>query len=358
MKKRWRIRDTRKGRRGYFANELFGAGFMALCGVVWLAAFVLLIIVEPIDDPGDVVALFGALLAGVVCTTGGTVFVRSTLKEMRTREDRVWLDGADLWWIRHRPKERGAEPSRVTRAEIVEVRLSAGDRAVVVRALDGTDHTVTDVGSRDDRAALAQAIGGAIEAATAVVHPQLPPDLPARWRYEDRSDSSVVIWRRPVPGRWWPIPAVAFLVICDGSALVGAVSDRWIAPTILSLFVALGLLLALTVREVSLTRPGLVVYNGRLATVRVGARSGEVVTDPSRAVAVELRRSRWTGRVRLGALLESGQLDRVMAGWRRRRIARLARWLADRADVPLRTPRRGVDGGSDRDDVASNLVRR
>src|SRR5688500_15487709 len=65
---------------------------------------------------------------------------------------RVWLDDLDLWWRRH----HDAEPTCVERSDVVEV--GAGERTVVVRTVDGVEHTVTDLGTPAERVALATAI--------------------------------------------------------------------------------------------------------------------------------------------------------------------------------------------------------
>lgn len=50
---RWRIREPLAGRRGYFANELFGSALIVLCGVAGFGIGVLLVAVGPVDGPGD-----------------------------------------------------------------------------------------------------------------------------------------------------------------------------------------------------------------------------------------------------------------------------------------------------------------
>jgi hypothetical protein len=90
---------------------------------------------------------------------------------------------------------------------------------------------------------------------------------------------------------------------------------------------------------------------GRLETVRVASLEGSAWDGPRRVVALDFdRRIGPVGlRARLYAVLENGEHLKIMAGGTRATI-RFARWLADRADLPVRH--------SDRDDVASGLVRR
>ncbi|WP_204007109.1 hypothetical protein [Virgisporangium aurantiacum] len=111
---------------------------------------------SPITDMGDVAGFVMVHLPAVVFLLGGGLWLRSSLAHLRRWEDRAWLEGPDLWWIRHHPASPGAEPNRVTVADICQVRLSDDDSRVVVRAVDGTDHSVTHLGTAAERAALVE----------------------------------------------------------------------------------------------------------------------------------------------------------------------------------------------------------
>ena len=93
----------------------------------------------------------------------------------------------------------------------------------------------------------------------------------------------------------------------------------------------IGGVVALVVREVHLTRPGWVARVGRLDAVRVRARKGDAVEAPRRGRPAPASPH---GYARLDATLEDGRRRRIVAG-RSGRIAGFARWLSDRADLPL-----------------------
>jgi hypothetical protein len=115
---------------------------------------------------------------------------------------------------------------------------------------------------------------------------EVPPDLPFRW-----ARAGGRLWRRPFPG---------------------------LLPWVESAFRPVG--------------TGWEVRPGRLAAVDVETRTGDVVGAPRRVVALGLDRHRRTGRVRLSALLDDERQETIMKGWR---VTGFARWLADRADLPL-----------------------
>ena len=102
----------------------------------------------------------------VACLLGGGLWLRSSIAQLRPWEDRAWIEGPDLWWIRHHPARPGAEPTRVTVADIRQVRL-ADDARVVVRTVDGTDHPVTDLGTAAERVALVEELSVVVGAAGA-----------------------------------------------------------------------------------------------------------------------------------------------------------------------------------------------
>jgi hypothetical protein len=64
--------------------------------------------------------------------------VLSSVRGFRPARDRIWVDDGYLLWIRWHHGTYRTEPSRVAVADIVEVRLTEGDRAVVVRTEDET----------------------------------------------------------------------------------------------------------------------------------------------------------------------------------------------------------------------------
>lgn len=134
----------------------------------------------------------------------GSAVVLASVRGLRPVRDRIWVDDGYLVWIRWHPGTYITEPSRVAVADIVEVRLTEGDRAVVVRTEDGVDHTVTDLGTASERIGLATAIGAAIGPGATRVHPEQPHRLPLLWGYrrtDDRTDDGTALtWRRPVPG--------------------------------------------------------------------------------------------------------------------------------------------------------------
>jgi len=72
---------------------------------------------------------------------------------------------------------------------------------------------------------------------------------------------------------------------------------------------------------------------GRLETVRVWSLEGVPSGEPRRVVALDLHRR--PGRARLHAVLDDGNRLKIMAGGGGT-TTRVARWLADRADLPLR----------------------
>ena len=291
---------------------------------------VLALVVDSVDSIGDVVGILCGGLVSVAGAVGSGAWTWDSLRASRAWEDRVWLDDTDLWWHRHHPRE--PEPTRVARADIVEVRLGKGDSTLVVRTVDGVDHTVTDLGTAADRIALGTAIGDLVASGVARIHPELPPAPPSGWRTRSEPTGTLV-WRRPAPARPWLLGLGVYFGGGLGLAgIVTRVGSRWPFVAYLLVLALIGGVVALVVREVHLTRPGWVARVGRLDAVRVRARKGDAVEAPRRVVALHLRRR--TGYARLDATLEDGRRRRIVAG-RSGRIAGFARWLSDRADLPL-----------------------
>ncbi|GAA0900517.1 hypothetical protein GCM10009557_76590 [Virgisporangium ochraceum] len=313
----------------------------------------------PVAIGGPFLAL-GATLAVV----GGALFV-SGLRRGRPHEDRVWADDTDLWWVRHRPRVADAEPARVARRDIVEVRLSADDRAVVVGTSDGADHLVTDLGTLADRTALIAAIGATVAPRTARIDPASPLTLPRRWRglsgvsgarFPERSPEApqgTLIWRRPHLARF-PVFGIGSLLPFVGSLkLFASAPPAWESAAALPLFVTGGVVMVVFLGEPIHTCSGWLVGTGRLEVVEIRARSGEVMGEPRRITALDLRPGRRAGRMRLDAVLADDERRRVMAGPAGRVVA-VAGWLTDRADLPLTGADRGVIGMT----VASEQVNR
>jgi hypothetical protein len=231
--------------------------------------------------------------------------------------DRIWIDDGYLLWIRWHPGTYRTGPNHVAVTDIVEVGLSDGDAAVVVRTADGGEHSLTDLGTPSERIRLATAIGAAIGPAATRVHPEQPPGL-ALWGRQRAGDGAALIWRRPVPGYRWAVLAVAF---------AGAVA---LARTVLVIVClpAVAVLCYWVEAAFNPTGTGWLVRVGRLDAVRIDTRTGIQIGAPRRVVALELRRNG-----ALHAKFGDGRRRRIAFG--RSRVTDLARWLADRADVPL-----------------------
>ncbi|GAA0951819.1 hypothetical protein [Virgisporangium aurantiacum] len=188
----WRIREPRRGeqrrtRLGTRRRELVdqrraGIGIAGV-GVFWIVLPSVLFAVVPDRDGGDVAGLITWLVIAPAFVALGRMMARDAHRELRRVEDRAWLGDRFLCWSRH---DR-AEPTCVERSDVVEV--GTLDRAVVVRTVDGVEHTVTDLGTPAERRALATAIGEALAG-------EVPPGLPFRW-----TQVGDQLWRRP-SHRW------------------------------------------------------------------------------------------------------------------------------------------------------------
>jgi hypothetical protein len=334
---RWRVKRSLAGRRGDIANELVSGSIMLVYGLAAVGLGVLLIVFMWPPSVGEAAGSLVWALGGVVLITVCVVSVRAPLRELRRREDRVWLDEADLWWTRHRPAVPGAEPERVSRAEIVRVRLADDDAVVVVDTADGIEHVLTDLGSLADRVALANAIGDRIGPGTARVHPESPPELPHAWETRPGSDSgATLLWRRPNLARPWGVAALGYLWTVTATAFVSIRAPAGLRiPLFVVVFLGLAGLVRWFVHEIRLTRTGWLARSGRLEAVRIRARTGRQPAGPREVAALELGRGRWPGQRLLRAVLGAGESTVVTRGWNRRRIDALAAWLAGRADIPL-----------------------
>ena len=284
-------------------------------GVFWIVLPSVLLAVVPDRDGGDVAGLVGWLVIGPAFVALGRMMARDAHRELRRIEDRVWLDDIDLWWSRH----HDAEPTRVERSNVVEV--GAGERTVVVRTVDGVEHTVTDLGTPAERVALATAIRETLAG-------QVPPGLPFRWARDGEQ-----LWRRPFPGHRWMVLAVS---VVSAPVLLSAIVFLILTPLFLLPLMGLLGLLPWNERAFRPVGTGWRVYPGRVEAVDVETRTGDRTSEGRRVVALGLDRRPRTGHVRLHALLDDEERVTIMAGWRQRRtITAFARWLADRADVPL-----------------------
>jgi hypothetical protein len=345
----WRIREPLEGRRRKSLDDLKGSLFGFAVSSIWVVLTVLVLVFDAVDGVGDLLAAVGAGSACLALASMFGVWAWQALRAVRPWEDRVRLDDTDLWWHRHHPRE--PEPSRVTRADIVEVRLGKDDDTLVVRTVDGVDHTVTALGTIADRAALGTAIGDRIASGVARIHPESPPAPPSGWVSRSDPDGTLV-WRRPSRGRPWLLGlGVYFGGGLTVAGIVTNVGPRWPAVAFLLVLALVGGVVALIVREVHLTRPGWLARVGRLDAVPVMARRGDVVGAPSRVVALRLRRH--AGFARLDATLDDGRRRRVVAG-RSARIGGFAGWLAERADLRITGPHPEVIGMT----VASGQVNR
>jgi hypothetical protein len=225
------------------------------------------------------------------------------------------VTGWNRLWIGWHPGTDRTEPDHVAMADIVEVGLADGDAAVIVRTEDGVEHTVTDLGTPSERIRLATEIGALVGPGAARVHPEQPPRL-ALWGRQRADDGAALIWRRPLPGYRWAVLAVAF---------AGGVA---VARTVLAVVClpAVAVLCCRVEAAFDPTGTGWLVRVGRLDAVRIDTRTGTQIGAPRRVVALELRRNG-----ALYARFGDGQRRRIAYG----RVADLARWLAERADVPL-----------------------
>lgn len=326
----WRVvesreaRDRRLGKRRTELTDERTVGVIFIgTGVCWVVLSTALFLFVPDASGGDVTAFGFWWLVGVGCLVAGTMWVRSAVRQLRPVEERVWLDDRDLWCA----AASEAEPRRVTRADIVEVGLGPGDATVVVRTVDGREETVSGLGTHERRIEVAAEIGDAIAPGVGRVHPELPPDLPRRWRH-----ARSLVWRRPNPVRRWSVVALAVVVTAGAPVALPYVV---LAPLVVLPFVAF-VGYSRWIRGVfQPIGTGWRVVVGGLAGVEIRTRTGDE-THPGtarRVVGLELTRHALTGRTRLHAVYDDRHRQMIMAG--RRRVDRFARWLAQRSDLPL-----------------------
>ena len=307
-------------------------------GLVWVLA-------AAVRAPAGAVAAGAYAVLGLgVAVLGGAV-VRSAVRELRPPVDRVRLDHRDLWWVRRCPGWPDIDPTgptRVARSDIVEVRLDPED-SVVVCTVDGLDHFVTDLGTTAERVALATAIGDAVGPGIARVQPGLPPELPHRWRAQRGGDDTTTVWRRPVRGLRWVALALAvpaFVALLAAALLV----FFYLTPLVFVPAMALYLLCQGVAWMFHPTGTGWLVGSGRVEAVRVETDDGwETGSGGSRrVVALELRRR--TAYARLDAVFDDADRRKIMSGTNA--VTGFARWLSDRADVPLEEVHAWRSGGS------------
>jgi hypothetical protein len=181
---RWSVRERRDSvRRAYLRSDAAAALCYMVCGLGFGAAPTLVLLLDPygrIADVGDAAVFALVHLPAVAFLLGGGLWLRSSVAQLRPWEDRVWLEGPDLWWIRHHPARLGAEPIRVTVADIRQVRLADDDSPVVVRTVDGTDHPVTDLGTAAERGALVEGLSALVGSGTTRTSAEHPPRRPLR----------------------------------------------------------------------------------------------------------------------------------------------------------------------------------
>jgi hypothetical protein len=120
-------------------------------GVLWTVGMGLLSAAVPDTEGWDWLWVGVIVGMGAVFAILGSAGVLVSVRALRPARDRIWVDDGYVLWIRWYPGTYMAEPSRTAVADIVEVRLAEGDRAVVVRTADGVDHTVTDLGTASER---------------------------------------------------------------------------------------------------------------------------------------------------------------------------------------------------------------
>jgi hypothetical protein len=157
---RWERLSLYRRRREAAGSLWAGLGTTAF-GVLFALPPGLALVVPDIDGWDWLwVGLMAALAVAVVVL--GVAFVVTSVRMLRPVRDHVWVDDGYLLWSRWYPGiPYAAEPTWVPVADILEVRLTDGERAVVVRTADG-DHTVTDLGTVSRRVDLAAAIGALV----------------------------------------------------------------------------------------------------------------------------------------------------------------------------------------------------
>ena len=333
----WRIKRSLRDRWRGLAGDLIAATSMTALGLAYVAGILLAIWFDPDDSLASRIAMaFGGFLAGAIGICYGTVRARAAWRTLRRREDRIRLDGTGLWWMRHRPAARAAEPQRVERAQITQVRLGDGDGSVVLSTVDGTDHVLTDLGTPAERGALATAIGNRVAPGVAWVQPVLPPKLPRGWRSHP-SDDTWLVWRRTTAWRTWGLGVLTYLMTPVFAAPVPRTSGLLRVAAALFAVSAVGALIVRVGYEANRVSLGWLLRTGRLDAVEVRARTGKHLRVVGRVVALDLAIAPAGGAkpYRLVAVLDREQRREILAGRDRHLVEGLARWLANRADVPL-----------------------
>jgi hypothetical protein len=323
----WKITEARRG-DGWIARDVTplqlrltmyrerkqNVSGIAFTAFALLALAPILALAAATDVTGwDWLWLVGTIGMGVAFAALGLTSSVRSVSWLLPAYDRIWIDDGYLLWIRWHPGTHRTEPDHVALADIVEVRLSDGDAAVVVRTEDGGEHSVTDLGTPSQRIKLATALGAVIGPGSASVQSEQPPKL-ALWGRQRADDGAALVWRRPLPGYRWAVLAVAF---------AGAVA---LARTVLVVVClpAVAVLCYWVEAAFNPTGTGWLVRVGRLDAVRIDTRTGIQIGARRRVVALELNSA-------LYARFADGQRQRIAAG----RVTEFARWLAERADVPL-----------------------
>jgi hypothetical protein len=231
-----------------------------------LASVMAAALVPDLGGWGTAAVVTGLLVGTAVSVVGGRMSAKA-FRRARPSEDRVWSDDTDLWWVRHRPRVPGAEPGRVARRDIVEVGLTGDDGAVVVRTVDGTEYTVTGLGTPTDRIALVAALGERVAPETARITPAAPLELPRRWRSRTGETSTgekgTVIWRRPTRLRPLVVGAIAVSAF-KLMVLASEAPKEWESAALLPAFAANCVVFMVVFREFALPGRGWLVGNGRL----------------------------------------------------------------------------------------------
>lgn len=179
-----RRRRHTEGARAGLGITVFGSFFFVLAALTGSSA-------PKVGWPELVgVGIIG--FGGVLFTTLGVSVGGSSLRGLRRPVARVWLDGDHLLW----QGQWDRAPGRAHRSDIVEVGLSAGERAVVVRTVGGFRQVVSDLGTRAERVALAVELGAAIGARVAW------PPLPPRWSATTDRGGALSLRRRSHRRAW------------------------------------------------------------------------------------------------------------------------------------------------------------
>jgi len=332
----WRIKRSLRDQWRGVADNFAVATLATAMGTLYLVGSVLAVWFDDGDSLASLIVMaIGGCAIGIVGIWVGAMQARAVWRALGRREDRIRLDGTDLWWIRHRPALRAAEPQRVDRSKIAQVRLGDGDGSVVLSTVDGTDHVLTDLGTPAERGALATAIGDRVAPGVAWVQPVLPPKLPRRWRSHP-SDDTWLLWRHTTAWRTWGLGVFTYLMTAVVAAPAAMTSGPLRVAAVLFAVSAIGALITRVGYEAQRSHPGWLLQTGRLDAVQVRARNGKRLHTIGRVIALDvaIAPARGAKRYRLTAVLDSEQRYEVLAGRDRHLVEGLATWLANRADVP------------------------